>query len=46
MKVLCSILFALCGLVGIGLLAAAVESSAESINKENKHEDEDENEKS
>lgn len=42
MKVAGTIVFALLGLVGIGLVAAAVDAIAESINKKNKHEDEDE----
>lgn len=37
-----TILFALLGLVGIGLVAAAVDAIAESINKKSKHEDENE----
>lgn len=41
MRVVSTIAFALLGLVGIGLLAAAVEFIAESINKKHKHEDED-----
>ena len=43
MRVAGTILFAILGLVGIGLVAAAVDAIAESINKKNK--DEDENEK-
>lgn len=40
MKFVGTILFALLGLVGIGFVAAAVDAIAESINKKNKHEDE------
>ena len=40
MSVASTIAFALLGLVGIGFVAAAVEFIAESINKKNKHEDE------
>lgn len=41
MKIAGTILFALFGLVGIAFVTAAVEYIAESINKKNKHEDED-----
>lgn len=40
MSVTGTILFDILAIVGIGLVAAAVEFIAESINKKNKHEDE------